>query len=101
MSFGERIFRPFERLVRPLDIPYAPLPSIGPWALLRLLTIHTAAAVLGCSLKTLRRRIEAGDLPVIRDGRLVRVHPQDLARVVSVSSCGHAASPVVFEDMVG
>lgn len=52
-------------------------------ALPRLLTIDAAAAVLGCSLKTLRRRIEAGDLPVIRDGRLVRVHPQDLARYVA------------------
>lgn len=55
----------------------------GEVALPRLLTINAAAAILGCSLKTLRRRIEAGDLPVIRDGRLVRVHPQDLSRYVA------------------
>ncbi len=34
MSFSERIFRPFETLIRPLDIPYRPLPSKGPFVLL-------------------------------------------------------------------
>ncbi|CAH2402287.1 MULTISPECIES: ABC transporter ATP-binding protein [Mesorhizobium] len=28
------IYRPFETLIRPLDIPYAPLPATGPFALL-------------------------------------------------------------------
>ena len=50
----------------------------------RLLSLADAAAILGCSLKTLRRRIEEGQLPVIRDGRLVRIHPQDLTRYVAV-----------------
>lgn len=48
-----------------------------------LLTIDAAASILGCSMRTLRRRIKAGELPVIRDGRLVRVHPQDLSRYVA------------------
>ena len=34
MSFSDAIYRPFETLIRPLDIPYAPLPSNGPFALL-------------------------------------------------------------------
>ncbi len=34
MSFSDLIYRPFETLVRPLDIPYTPLPSRGPFALL-------------------------------------------------------------------
>ena len=57
------------------DQPGTPLP--------RLLPLAEAAEVLGCSMKTLRRRIAAGELPVIRDGRLVRVHPTDLARYVA------------------
>lgn len=55
--------------------PGTPLP--------RLLSLAEAAEVLGCSPKTLQRRIRAGELPVIRDGRLVRVHPEDLARYVA------------------
>jgi ATP-binding cassette subfamily B protein/ATP-binding cassette subfamily B multidrug efflux pump len=34
MSFSDAIYRPFERLIRPLDIPYRPLPSNGPVAVL-------------------------------------------------------------------
>jgi excisionase family DNA binding protein len=51
--------------------------------LLRLLNIGEVADVLGVSIKTVRRRIEAGELPVIRDGRVVRVHPNDLDRYVA------------------
>jgi hypothetical protein len=32
--------------------------------------------------ETLRRRVEDGALAVIRDGRLIRVHPDDLARYI-------------------
>lgn len=52
-------------------------------ARMRLLTLPDAAELLGLSLKTLRRRVAAGDLPVIRDGRLVRVHPNDLERYIA------------------
>ena len=52
-------------------------------ALPRLLTLQDAAGILNTSMKTLRRRIDAGQLPVIRDGRIVRVHPADLQRYIS------------------
>lgn len=49
----------------------------------RLLTIKEAAQRLNMSLKTVNRRIKAGDLPVIRDGRIVRIRPDDLRRYIS------------------
>ena len=52
-------------------------------ALPRLLTLEEVAGVLNVSPKTLRRRIDASRLPVIRDGRIVRVHPADLQRYIS------------------
>jgi excisionase family DNA binding protein len=33
-------------------------------------------------VKTLRRRIDDGQIAVIRDGRIVRIHPDDLDRYV-------------------
>lgn len=42
----------------------------------RLLTVSEYAQVRGCSEKTVRRRIADGKLPVIRTGRLVRIHPR-------------------------
>ncbi len=44
----------------------------------KLLTETEASEILGCSVRTVRRRIEAGKLPVIRDGRLKRIQPADL-----------------------
>ena len=49
----------------------------------RLLTIEEAVAILNVSDKTLRRRIKEGSLATIRDGRLLRVHPDDLRRYIS------------------
>ena len=49
---------------------------------LRLLSLKDTCAVLGCSMKTLRRRIVAEEIAVIRDGRLIRVHPDDLRRYI-------------------
>jgi ATP-binding cassette subfamily B multidrug efflux pump len=34
MSISDAIYRPFERLIQPLDIPYRPLPTEGPVAVL-------------------------------------------------------------------
>lgn len=34
MSISDTIYRPFERLIQPLDIPYQPLPSKGPISVL-------------------------------------------------------------------
>jgi len=44
----------------------------------RLIRPQDAAAVLGCSPRTLRRRVADGTLPVQRLGRLVRFDPADL-----------------------
>ena len=54
-----------------------------PAALPRLLTLQDTADILNSSMKTLRRRIEEGQLPVIRDGRILRVHPRDLERYIA------------------
>ncbi len=53
-----------------------------PSTLPQLLTLHESAQILKISMKTLRRRIDAGQLPVIRDERIVRVHPRDLERYI-------------------
>ena len=34
MPVSDAIYRPFEQLIRPLDIPYSPLPARGPFAVL-------------------------------------------------------------------
>ena len=52
-------------------------------ALTPLLTLQDSADILQVSPKTLQRRIKAGELPVIRDGRILRVHPADLQRYIS------------------
>jgi excisionase family DNA binding protein len=49
----------------------------------RLLTLLDVAGELACSLATVRRRVCAGELPVVRDGRLVRVRSCDLDRYVA------------------
>ena len=42
-----------------------------------LMTVKDVAAAMKVSKKTVRRRIAAGELPVIRDGRLIRIRPTD------------------------
>ena len=49
----------------------------------RLLKLPEICQILGVSMKTLQRRIDAGELVVIRDGRVVRVSPGDLARYIA------------------
>ena len=49
-----------------------------------LLTMQDVAEILNCSNKTVKRRVDAGDLPVIRDGRMVRVHPEDLNHYIKI-----------------
>jgi excisionase family DNA binding protein len=48
----------------------------------RLLSLPEVAERLGYSIKTLRRRIATGELAIIRDGRLIRVRPEDLERYI-------------------
>jgi hypothetical protein len=63
MSLSDFIYRPFETLIRPLDIPYAPLPDSGPLALL----MHFAAMFRGPLVTTavLMRAVEGINLSVI------------------------------------
>ncbi len=50
----------------------------------RLLTLAEAAEVLRVSAKTVRRRIEGGDLPAVRLGpRTLRVREDDLQRYIA------------------
>jgi excisionase family DNA binding protein len=58
--------------------PPSPLPP-------RLLTVDAVAEHLGSSTRHVRRLIERGLLPVHRLGRLVRVSPDDLARLLAAS----------------
>jgi excisionase family DNA binding protein len=45
-----------------------------------LMTVKDVAADMKASEKTVRRRIAAGELPVIRDGRMIRIRPKDYRR---------------------
>ncbi len=54
----------------------------------RLLKLEEAARVLRCSVRTLRRRIAAGALPVFRDGRVVRVPERALTAYVTARTLG-------------
>lgn len=51
----------------------------------RLLPPADAAAVLGCSVRTLRRRVADGTLPARRIGRLVRFDPNDLLTLLEAA----------------
>ncbi len=53
-----------------------PLPIAG------LLTPTEVAKLLKVSPRTLHRLIGAGKLPIVRVGRQVRIHPDDLARFI-------------------
>ncbi len=47
-----------------------------------LMTVKDVAAEMKVSEKTVRRRIAARELPVIRDGRLIRIRPKDYRRYI-------------------
>ena len=49
----------------------------------KLLTRKRVAEILDTSERTIARRIRAGDLPVIRDGRIIRIRPEDLERYIA------------------
>ncbi len=48
-----------------------------------LLTVEETADVLNTSTKTIYRRIKTGELPAYRDGGILRIHPDDLARYIA------------------
>ena len=49
----------------------------------RLLTMHQVAELLCVSLRTVKRLLARGELPVVRVGRLVRVREDDLRRFMA------------------
>jgi len=53
-----------------------------------LLTFLQAADTLQVSIRSVRRLVDAGALPVIRIGRLVRIDPDDLAALILERSAG-------------
>ena len=49
----------------------------------RLLTVSEGAEILNTSVKTVYRRIRTGELPAYRDGGILRILPDDLARYIA------------------
>jgi excisionase family DNA binding protein len=47
-----------------------------------LLTAAEVAAILNISLRSVRRMIKNGMLPIVRIGRLVRIRPEALAALI-------------------
>ena len=60
----------------------SPRSKSGALSLERLLTITEAAKVLNVSVRTVRRQIDDGRLPVVRIGGAVRIRPADLAKFI-------------------
>jgi excisionase family DNA binding protein len=60
----------------------------------RLLTLDAAALVLGCSLKTVRRRIADGSLQAVRDHDRTKVRSDDLqAYIDNLARAGGSGQP--------
>lgn len=49
----------------------------------RLLTVQEVAQVLHVNVKTIRRGITGGLLPVVRLGRVLRIHPNEVKRIIA------------------
>ena len=58
-------------------------PSAIPKSIEPLLTLMEAASVLKVCVKTLRREISRGVLPVVRIGRALRIRPADLRQYMN------------------
>lgn len=55
-----------------------------------LLTLGDVADYLRCSVRTVKRRVRDGELPVVADGAIVRVRETDLARYVAKRTVSRA-----------
>ena len=44
----------------------------------QLVSVAEAARITGCHPETIRRRIRVGELPHVRVGRAIRIHPADV-----------------------
>ncbi|WP_027684013.1 ABC transporter ATP-binding protein [Rhizobium leguminosarum] len=63
MSISDAIYRPFETLIRPLDIPYRPMPTKGPMAVLIHFTAMFRGVIITMALTSMA--IEAINLTII------------------------------------
>lgn len=63
MSISDAIYRPFENLIRPLDIPYRPLPSEGPVAVLLHFISMFRGVLIALALSSMAR--EAINLTIV------------------------------------
>ncbi len=63
MSISDAIYRPFESLIRPLDIPYQPLPTSGPVAVLLHFIRMFRGVVIAMALTSMA--VEAINLTII------------------------------------
>ena len=63
MSISDAIYRPFENLIRPLDIPYRPLPSKGPVAVLLHFISMFRGVLIALALSSMA--IEAINLTIV------------------------------------
>lgn len=63
MSISDAIYRPFETLIRPLDIPYQPLPSKGPVAVLLHFISMFRGVLIALALSSMA--IEAINLTIV------------------------------------
>ncbi|TKT42687.1 ABC transporter ATP-binding protein, partial [Rhizobiaceae bacterium LC148] len=63
MSLSEFVYRPFETLIRPLDIPYRPLPSSGPVAVLLHFISMFRGVLIALALSSMA--IEAINLTIV------------------------------------
>ncbi|MBY5915188.1 ABC transporter ATP-binding protein [Rhizobium leguminosarum] len=63
MSISDAIYRPFETLIRPLDIPYRPMPTKGPVAVLIHFIAMFRAVIITMALTSMA--IEAINLTII------------------------------------
>jgi excisionase family DNA binding protein len=59
-----------------------PASTLPPTRLGRLLTAKEAATHLSLSLRSIRRMIADGRLPIVRIGRSVRIRPEMLAALI-------------------
>ncbi|MEB2844367.1 ATP-binding cassette domain-containing protein [Rhizobiales bacterium RZME27] len=63
MSFSDTIYRPFESLIRPLEIPYQPLPSQGPVTVLLHFISMFRGVLIGLALVSMA--MEAINLTIV------------------------------------
>ncbi len=66
-----------------------------------LLTFYEVALELGCSAKSVQRRVSAGVLPVFQDGRIRRVRRVDLEAYIAARTVCLTGGEGTQEDIEG